>query len=71
MEDDFNSLIIGKYSYQIFKKKVILLKKCPSFLFIERTEITINERDSNGLCVSIFIKYIGWCLGVIGKLNNE
>ena len=27
--------------------------------------------DANGLCVSIFLKNMGWYLGVIGKLHND
>ena len=30
-----------------------------------------NGTDENGLCVSIFLKNMGWCLGVIRKLHND
>ena len=32
--------------------------------------MTWKTSDVNGLCVSIFLKNMGWYLGVIGNLDN-
>ena len=40
------------------------------FLFIEFTELNWNGKYEHGLCVYIFLKDMGWYLGVAGKINN-
>ena len=68
----FTSTKMVKWSYYTFKNKYFLLKMNLLRLFsLNKLEILWNNRDSNGLCVSILIKYMEWYLVVIGKLHNE
>ena len=61
---------MGNQSYYISQKKDSVGKICTAVIFIECTEIIWNKIYINGLCVSIFIKDMGWYLGVIGNLLN-
>ena len=47
------------------------MDKKTSIIIIEYTELNLNGKDANGLCVSIFFKGMGWYLGVIGNLHND
>ena len=42
-----------------------------SVLFFQCIKIIWNKINADGLCFSIFIKDMGWYLGVIGRLHNE
>ena len=53
------------------KKKIPCYKeKNSSVVFIIYPEINWKKTVANGLCVSIFLKNIGWYLIVIGNLDN-
>ena len=47
------------------------VKKKPSVLFIECTEMNWKTSDVNGLFISIFLDKMGWFLGVIGNFHND
>ena len=54
-----------------YMHKILPVEKRNTFvLFIEWTELNWNVKDANWLYVSIFFKYMGWYLVVIGKLHN-
>ena len=53
------------------KQRLTVENEYTSVLLIGLTEITWNKIYSNQLCVSIFIKDIGFYLGVIVRLHNE
>ena len=46
-------------------------KRNTSVIFVECTELIWNIKDSNGLCLSIFFKCMGWYLRVIGNIHND
>ena len=48
-----------------------MLKTITSVIFIECTGIKWGKRNKNGLCVSVFIKYMGLYLGLIGRIHDS
>ena len=69
MADHFISKMMGNYSYLIYKNIYCLW--IFSVIWIKYTGLIFSKSDENGLGVYIFFKYIGWYLGVIGKLHNN
>ena len=55
----------------INKINIACWKIFTSVLFFKITEIIWNKMDSDGLCVSIFIKDVVCYLGVIEKLHTD
>ena len=61
----------GKLDIYSLLKYIPCYLKYISVLFVKCTEINCKGTDENGLCVSIFLKNMGWYLVVIGKLQND
>ena len=56
--------------YYIFKIIYPVIKKCISY-FCWMHWNYLEKLDSDGLCVSIFLKNMGCYFGVIGNVNNH
>ena len=70
MADTFISVMMATKSFFIYRKKVFpWIKRISSF--IRCTELNWKVTDVNGLGASIFLKYMGWYLGVPGKLHDD
>ena len=56
--------------YYMLKRRYPVIKNISYVPFIEHTEMNFKTIYANGLCVSIFLKNMGWHLGVIGNIHN-